>query len=375
MPSRTTHVDRLFVPQGTPQGDIGIFRKEYLHNVSNWEYYPGTKKPNLTRQNAHAFLHNFCHEGWVTPGMFLGSETAFHPTYAPEENVGIITPSQMNEALARFNGRIRKGSASLGVTLASWKQSREMIVKRCQDTGKVLDGAYRSLKGSPSRRRKVSRKRDPLANEVLEGEFGWKPLAQDLTAALTTVCQDGIPPQWCKGRAKRSIHKVVLKNETLFETLMGESLVTVSGCVSISNPNLWLLNRLGLINPATVIWDLIPWSFVVNMFVNVNQMISSITDRVGLDITEQSTTRSSNLILESLRFGPAGFTDLHERDLKGLLVGKAKSTCKFRDRAVGDFPNPQWEVKVPELNWELAVIASSLLLQKAQRLNSLIRGI
>jgi hypothetical protein len=33
-----------------------------------------------------------------------------------------------NRALAKFNGKLKKGSASLGVTLASWGQSQAMMI-------------------------------------------------------------------------------------------------------------------------------------------------------------------------------------------------------------------------------------------------------
>jgi hypothetical protein len=374
MPSKYRQFERLFVPSGTPAGDTGVFRKEYYLNSSNWEYYPGTKRPDLRKQNPHDFASNFVEDAWVTPGYFFGEEVAFHPTYALGSQVVFYWPSQVNEALARFNGRVRKGSASMGVTLASWKQSRDMIVKRSKDAGRALDGAYKSLKNSPSRRRQLRRSREPLANEVLEVEFGWKPLAQDFRAALTTVCQDGIPPQYVRGVAQRDGLLWSYQGSDVLETRTGSSRVTVAASVSISNPNLWLLNRLGLINPITVIWDLVPWSFLVNMFVNVNQMVSSITDEVGLDITDKSTTYSSNQILESFRYGPGNFIDLHGRSLRGLLVGQSRVKERGRFREVGSFPAPSWVVKVPDLNWELAVIATSLLLQKAQRLNNLIKG-
>jgi len=382
MPSRTRTFTRRFVPIGTPSPDFqGPHSLEYLNSQSNWVVYPGTKRPNLTVQNPHLQTHAFVEKAWVTPGYFQTSSlNAFHCAYATTNPFYFVYPSQENEALARFNGKVRKGSASLGVTMASWRQSREMITSRCKTAADVLSDAYKDLSRSPARRKRLARsEREPLANEVLEGEFGWKPLIQDIRAALTTVCQDGIPPQWVVGRAKRKIYERAYDaNALIWTTYQGESLVTVAASVSISNPNLWLLNRMGLINPFVVLWDLIPWSFLVNMFVNVNQMISSVTDEVGLTIGNRSTTYSCDLTREQQRYGPPGFSTTwpptQGSSLAGKLVSESRVRFNNRSRTVGSFPQPQWQVKVPELNWELAAIASSLLLQKVQRLNNLVKG-
>lgn len=378
MPTKYRQFQRKFVPQGTPANQLSrdFILENYLSD-SRWVVYPGTKRPDLTVQNAFELNRGFVQRAWVTPGIFLSSENAFHSTYAETAPVFFITAEQENQAIARFNGKLRKGSASLGVTLASWRQSRDMIVKRSHDVIDVLDDAYKDLKGSPSRRRRLRReKREPLANEVLEHQFGWKPLFNDFEAALTTVCQDGIPPQWVRAAVKGDVTRSLWSQNSLTRTLWrGTNNVTLAACVRIDNPNLWLLNRMGLINPATVIWDLIPWSFVVNMFVNVNQMISSVTDEVGLQVQDRSTTYSCDLTREEVRLGPAGFTDLHGRDLKDLPVGYSLVKFDHKRRITGSHPKPTWQVKVPNLDWNLAVIATSLLLQKATRLNNLVRGI
>lgn len=264
-----------------------------------------------------------------------------------------------NECYARFQGRLRKGSASMGVTIASWKQSRDMIVTRSNHLRRTLDSTIGHLQGNRGALKRLRRDREPLANQVLETEFGWRPLFSDLHNALFTVCKDGIPPEWITSRARTAVYNYRKVGSTTI-TEDGTMKVSYSARVEIENPNLWLLNRLGLINPATVLWDLIPWSFVVNMFVNVNAMISSITDEVGLNISGRSVTRSSLIGREYLQFDSGGYA--HERHL-----------LKAKNRELGTQVYPHWQVKVPDLNWELALIASSLVVQKFKTINNLIR--
>lgn len=267
-----------------------------------------------------------------------------------------------NQAYARFQGKLRKGSASLGVTAASWRQSRDMIVNRMNHTRRTLDSSIAALEGNKGALKRLRKEREPLAGQVLEYEFGWAPLVSDLKAALTTVC-DAVPDEWITSRASGVVMVTLPSTSSFRGTWDGKCRITYNARVAISNPNLWLLNRMGLINPGVVAWDLIPWSFVVNMFVNVNTMISSVTDEVGLSFSDRNITKSSLLGLEILDRSPSNYQDsAFTRILK-----------KTKDRSIGGSLAPSLTVKLPSLNWELAVIASSLVVQRIKKINQLIR--
>lgn len=61
--------------------------------------------------------------------------------------------------------------------------------------------------------------------------------------------------------------------------------------VYIDNPNLALANQLGFVNPATVAWELVPFSFLVDWFVPVGRFLSTWTDFAGYQFLEPTTTR------------------------------------------------------------------------------------
>lgn len=327
-----------------------------------------TQHPTLWRHNVEKVRRNY-RMPWLA-GIELAGAGSHNITLDWADFVGL---EQI--ALAKFNGKLRKGSASLGVTMASWGQSSNMIVSRLDQVATLLGRRVKQLEKSPMKKRPKYTEQT-LASNVLEVEFGWRPLYEDLHAAMYTVCQDAIPPSWLVGRHKEAVNKampdVIYGNRKLTEAFLGKVWCTIAANVVISNPNAWLLNRMGLINPLGPLWDIIPWSFLVGAFVNVNAMINSLSNEVGLTITDRSVTKGA-LILHTL----GDFKDLGDSaadpDFRGLHGQETQTLVKERSRSVGTFPAVKWQVRVPEVSFETALILSSLVVQRATKISSLLR--
>lgn len=373
MPQR---IRQYTIPFTTPIGSVRDRVRYY--NRSNWVINPVTRRPDLRVQNEHAYQKSAV-ETWHTTVSRVGNY-AFLPPDATRSST--VPPDWSwtrldNEALARFNGKLRKGGASLGITIATYKQSREMIVNRCAQISKRIDYTIKALQQRRNKGRLhwLRKQREPLAGQVLEGYFGWAPLMADIHAVTSTVIQQAIPLTWVRAQARTSISQMnkyrgPADNPWTSEVWEGKAYVTLASSVYVENPNLWLLNRLGLINPATVAWDLVPFSFVVNMFVNVNQIISSITDEVGLTISHRSTTRTMEFTHHTvLEPRPNLYPDPSTKP--GMAFSKIRH--KTKQRTPGTFPSVKVQFKLPQANWDLAAIATSLLVQKSKTLNRLIR--
>lgn len=86
--------------------------------------------------------------------------------------------------------------------------------------------------------------------------------------------------------------------------------VRVRGAVAISNPNLFLASRLGLINPAVIAWERIPFSFVIDWFSTFGSVLASWTDFVGLDTSLVSSTMMTKCNMNEWMdygIGPTGY--------------------------------------------------------------------
>lgn len=129
-----------------------------------------------------------------------------------------------------------------------------------------------------------------VANAWLSLHFGWVPLVQDIHSALEILDR---PPKdmKIKGSAKSALttwgsldmYGSGIKNSSTFQCRMGARQI-------ITDARLAQMSSLGLVNPASVAWELVPYSFVVDWFSNVGQVLSSYTDFVGIELVDSYTT-------------------------------------------------------------------------------------
>jgi hypothetical protein len=202
-----------------------------------------------------------------------------------------------NSVYEKFIGKVKKDAAELASTLATWTQARDMITDRATRLWKGVraarKGDIRTLKALWGKGAGVRANLKSTGGHVLEYSFGWAPLVGDIASAVA-VLGAGIPPAYVKSRKKLAYSRDsgwvdfgAVLNREIKECFIEWSL---RSWVRVTNPNTLLLNELGLANSASVLWEVTPWSFVVDYFVNVNAFLASFTDLVGLELDRPNKT-------------------------------------------------------------------------------------
>jgi hypothetical protein len=191
--------------------------------------------------------------------------------------------------------------ANLVVNWRERQQSLDMIEKRANQLlsfatavkRRDFNGIKRSL-GIVKITKKAEAKR--AADLFLEFHFGWDPLIQDIGNAVE-ILQSPLRDKPVKARGKairenivftRDYGSIVNGHYTSHQSAFIRAItqVTVSATVKVTNPNLYRANQLGFLNPATVAWELVPFSFVVDWFVPVGDFLNSFTEYCGLDFKD-----------------------------------------------------------------------------------------
>jgi len=134
------------------------------------------------------------------------------------------------------------------------------------------------------------------ASMFLEGEYGWRPMWSDLMSSWETLNSDpGTRRVYATcSSPRRGIYRSVIHSpnggfNSTYRDGTGTQTWRVGADVRVSNPNFYLLSRLGIIDIALP-FKLIPYSFVLNWFVNIEQKINSFQDWFGLAVTRSYNT-------------------------------------------------------------------------------------
>lgn len=199
-------------------------------------------------------------------------------------NMVVKRSKQIRDAfLALKKGRVDKALKALEVSAAVKRQKRELWAKRRPKEARA--------KGYKPRQRRRWDKPKDLSSTWLEYHFGWEPMMQDIYNACKSIT--GAQPYELDLTASASRNEKARggHDPDKWNVSYDHKWFVKMGCrVSVSNPNTFLASQLGLLNPFSVAWELVPFSFVVDWFTSVGSVLGSMTNFAGLTVTQAYTT-------------------------------------------------------------------------------------
>lgn len=223
---------------------------------------------------------------------------------------GVLTDAR-NEAVTKALNKIADQKVNLGENLATFRQTLGMFVPRAKALANALHIIRRDRRFVPLlryeyRMLKESDKLKKLADLYLEYIYGLKPLMDDVYTGYRALQEGGLKDLVLssRGTAQRTIFEKEgpLKpgSTCYFKSLSKTADVKVTCTLNASlDPNhqgLRLLNRVGLLNPLGLTWDLIPYSFVVDWFVPIGPVLYALSAPAGLNFLGGSVAqRASDL--------------------------------------------------------------------------------
>lgn len=281
------------------------FRPDWVEVRKSW--FRQTKPFNL--EMPYTFSERRVNKAWDGDGI----------DYIDVANSILLRPANdlsqrlYNTAYSSFMDKVKGDQASLGATLGEWRSAQEMIVGRATQLVQGIKcakrGDFLGLKRVWGKHAGIRPRVRAAGGQVLEYSFGWAPLVSDINTALEVV-HNRLPPFKVKKRkAFTSKDKVVLSYGSVERVVELESFIgwELRAYLDIENPNTALAQSLGLVNLASVAWELVPNSYVIDYFFNVSDFLGSYTDKLGLRLLGQAKTEKR--ILKNLvnsRWTPNG---------------------------------------------------------------------
>jgi hypothetical protein len=183
--------------------------------------------------------------------------------------------------LSKLASKVKGSDFNLAVNVAQGKQTVGMVVDCLKAFGlAALDAkrgnftsAIRRLSANPGKKSKFTTK--DISSRWLELQYGWLPLISDSYEALLAY-QDQTDVRRIRIATSISVHGKweASASPTL---LAGPGLYTGSRrIIAELTENLSTPRILGLTDPLSVVWEVIPWSFVIDWFLPIGSYLDNL---------------------------------------------------------------------------------------------------
>jgi hypothetical protein len=173
-----------------------------------------------------------------------------------------------------------KGSkVNLGVALAEARQTARLVGSTADKIGRMVN-RYRS-KNPRKVWDAVKAGGKAIPSSYLELSYGWTPLLQDVLGSAEALAESiNLGRRFnltVQGRASsRNPYNRVEKWPGLYDLIIrgeSKSQVEVTLCYDLPSYLLTTLSSVGLTNPAEVLWEKVPYSFVVDWFLPIGNYL------------------------------------------------------------------------------------------------------
>lgn len=204
---------------------------------------------------------------------------------------GLENPIIHRAYVNAFDDFTQKAKQSLtisgGENLGESRKTLEMIANRSKQLQNIAKKAV-AVEEKRKRKRKLKWRRRYIGvpgGWWLEYHLAWRPVIQDIyngCRMLSEPVWETTPVLSSKSTTER-INRSHPRDWRFAEVDISDikAYVRIQGNVKVTNPNAYLLNRTGLINPVLIAWQLSPLTMFIDWMWNVSGFLQSYTDQVG----------------------------------------------------------------------------------------------
>lgn len=273
-----------------------------------FRWVPGDRKDQVLVYSSLIFRGEKVRQG-ALHGTGYGYYPDFYGDYPYSGNVWLNAPpahgqQTWNRAYAKFKDEVVGDSSQIGTFIAERKEAFGMVANRVVG----LRNAYKALRRGDFKRFLRELSVDPkrkhrsvvrtAASEAsglwLEYWFGWSPTVNDLYNLGSVLAHKPLSQPY-QATSKRNLPPITAgaAGVSSFRSMTEEGfyLVKTGAKVRVVNPDELILQQMGLLNPLSIAWEVVPFSFVVDWFTKFGDVVSTCTDFAGLELTDTYKTQ------------------------------------------------------------------------------------
>lgn len=313
------------------------FRKATTYQHSNYEcvitspyigagqFSSGYKYVTDYGRESNLFINNVAY----TKSLFGGG---FHPQ----------SDDLSNEVITKALLKIADNKAGIGEDLLTFRQTLGLFIGK----GNIL---LNLLKMSGSKKdwqkflrysSRELRARGPLnsaAQAYLEFVYGLKPLVADIYGTAEVLKKLGVLAMLIDGRGKgaRDVSDDTVSSYTNYSytrvrRLSGSGSAKATchlwARIDPAHQGLRALSQLGLVNPLSLAWEVVPWSFVVDWFVPVGPVLQALSAPAGLIFVDGSIATKAEQSVQYQFQTASTYWNPGDAASKGYVTSEGAST-------------------------------------------------
>lgn len=338
-----------------------------VYRVLNGEYSIWHKD---TSNPLHKDFYGSTFTGFINDNLW-----GYYPTVG-----GLDTQHAENQALTYFLRNVRNSRRSLqgGVLLGELRETLGMLRRPASALREGFSSYLNAVRSRTSglRSKDFSRKgrdaslRKMISGTWLEYRFGWSPLISDIdgiakaAAAISTrhfqtrATGVGVVEKSADSTIRFGAIKGIFRREEKYEVIYRSGLNETTPGVSSNLETLGL----GLRDFIPTVWELIPYSFVVDYFTNIGDLLDAATTSTSNLAWCNKTTRRTT-VWEQQMCADAGFTaQSYPPPFVSFVIATSPEILKYRlvtvsrSRVVNPGV-PSFEFSLPSLGQSLNLAA------------------
>lgn len=245
------------------------------------------------------------------PGIFSGLE-------------GLTPQLLIDEATIKFYAEAANTNALLPLMLKERQQTIDMVTEKVYALVKLKRNFLREL-----RRRWRGQDHKIVQQRWLEYRYGWLPTLMDINTLVNKPL--GLPGTICKGTAfARYEHNGLVEAGWTFSQ-NGFLSAKVQAFVIPRDPFMKTASQYGIANPSLVVFEMIPYSFVVDWVFNIGGYLEHLGALNGLELINPTNSWRHQF-----------FQEQYIPSRTGLTSGYGSYKGNFGSRSLGipKYPNP-----------------------------------
>ena len=273
----------------------------------------GTYNGGMARMDWDCVVFPFTLVYWGFQGTFWGNTLNEGPP--PFQSSGWHDANSIMEA----KEQLLASPVNFGVMLAEVKETSELVGSAAMTIARQVQAFRRTRDPEGHLWRQVRRAVRPseIPKRWLELQYGWKPLMSDVAGAcdaLSRNVSDRKPLEFVKGKSHSkdiSVRRVgggpsSYGSDCWLDLVTEKTIGAKTDLIyRLRDPTLATFSSLGLVNPALIVWEKVPYSFVVDWFLPIGGWLNSAGADAGWDFITGSTTNYAFIKkrIENVRYG------------------------------------------------------------------------